>query len=384
MVSTIPTPPPEGPISIQTRKTAGNKAALVGMFVNLALFGMKLFAGLVTHSVAVLADAFNNLSDAGTSALTLVSFYISAKPPDEQHPFGHARFEYLFSAVASFAIIYVGIQIGLEAVDKIRHPVDTVFQLSAFLLLILSVFAKLGLFQYYRHTAKRIDSEILHAAATDSLADVLSTGAIILSLVLSSLLGLRVDGWTGLIVAVIIVKAGFDILKNNIDNLLGGGIPQEAKDELENFVLGYPGIQAVHDLIMHDYGPGRTLASLHAEVNVKDGFIHSHDTIDRIEIDAKNELGIDLIIHLDPLDFDDPRLTVVSDVLYRALLSLNPDLTFHDLRIIDSHYTTNLIFDVVVPMNCTTSRDAIEGKLSDTFQSMDPRYHCIVTFESPI
>lgn len=369
--------------AMKTRQNTGNTVSIIGIIVNLFLFAVKLFAGLATHSVAVIGDAFNNLSDAGTSALTFLSFYLAAKPPDKEHPFGHARIEYLFSAVAASAIMFVGIQIGLEAFGKIRHPVDILFHPLAFFLLLLSILAKLGLFLYYRKTAKRIDSDILKAAATDSLADILSTGAIVLSLLLATFIDLNADGWMGLIVALIIVKAGFEILQGSVDKLLGKSAPEETKQEIETFVLNYPGIHGVHDLIVHDYGPGRTLASIHAEVDANESFLTSHDTVDRIEVDAKAQLGVELIIHLDPLDFDDPRLAELTTILQTSLMVLHPKLQFHDFRMIDSHYTTNLIFDLVLPRACPRSEDEITEELNNRFQEEDPRYQCIITFDTP-
>lgn len=362
------------------RKRVGNFAAGVGVIINLLLFAAKLFAGMVTHSIAVIGDAFNNLSDAGTSALTFLSFYFTAKPPDEDHPFGHARSEYLFSALAGMLILFVGLQLGLESIDKIRNPVEPNFHALAFVLLVTSIFGKLFLFFFYRYLGARIDSSMLAAAATDSLADILSSSAIILSLLVGVLFQWHIDGWMGLIVSLIILKAGYGILKDTIDKLLGSAPPASLKSDIENFVLDYPGIHDVHDLIVHDYGPGRTLASIHAEVNVKDGFMQSHSTVDKIEQDARQALNIELIIHMDPLDFNDPRLNDIA----QTLKSISHDLegaSFHDLRLIESHYRTNVIFDFVIPRDNADQKDQIHQQVNQAFKALDPSYHPMINFE---
>lgn len=366
------------------RQKVGNRTALIGLATNLILFAVKLFAGLLTHSIAVIGDALNNLTDAGSSVLTLVSFTLSSKPPDKNHPFGHARLEYVFSSLAAFLIFFVGIQLGMESWQKIRQPEDILFSPLALGLLVFSILAKIGLYFFYRTVGHRIHSDLLQAQAIDSLADCLSSGVIVLSLIVSSFLGWKIDGWMGLLVAAIILKAGYDIFMESINKLLGSPAEPDQIRQIEDFVLSYPGIHGFHDLIIHDYGPGRKLASIHAEVDVRQDLLSTHILIDQIELEAQKTLGVSLLIHTDPIDPTDPRLNPLAHHLTTWFdRSGYGGLTFHDLRIIESYDHNNVVFSIEIPASHSLDLSAFEKDLQEGLTSLNPRYRAIISYITP-
>lgn len=364
--------PPEATVDRVLRGRVGIAAAIGGLVVNLLLALVKGLIGFFSGSVAILGDAVNNATDALVNILTLASFKLAGMPADKRHPYGHARLEYVFATLMGAVILFVGAQILFESIHKMRHPEIISWRPLLFLILLLSILGKLLLWKYYKELDERIDSTLLRAAAVDSLGDIWATLAILVSLVLSPLVGFDFDGPMGLIVALIILKAGWEILRDTVDKLLGESPDIELMEKLRQFVLAYPGIHGVHDLILHDYGPGIRMATLHAEVDSKVSAMDSHALIDRIEIDLQQTFDIPTTIHMDPLDLDDPRTNELHALVLRIVHDIDPTIRIHDFRIVEAFYTTNLVFDLSVPAACPMSDERIETMLRLRLSEVDP------------
>ena len=356
----------------EVRQSYGNLSSLVGLVVNFLLFTFKLVAGFLTGSISIIGEAVNNLSDFGSSLISLVSFRISSQPADEEHPFGHGRAEYVFSSVVALAVIVIGVQLAIESVKKILNPVPIDFSWVSALILLVSIFAKLGLYHFYMNIADRIHSDLIRASALDSRSDVMSTVVVLISLMARLVTDTPLDGWLGAFVSVLIMKSGWEILTDIYDRILGHAPSSQQIQTIEDFVMGYEDVLGVHDLIVHDYGPGRSFASIHAEVNAKRNIMDSHDLIDRIEREAILKLDIQLIIHMDPLDIDNPINNKLQDITWNFLNKVDPSLSMHDFRYVRSDTYTNLLFDVDVPPGCHLTDDAIIQTLTEEFKAYNP------------
>lgn len=367
---------------MSVRTAYGVLSSVVGIFCNVSLFVVKWIVGYFLHSISVMADAFNNLSDAGSSIIGLVGVKMASKPADKDHPFGHGRIEYIAALVVSFLVIEVGFTFLKEAVGKIREPQMLKFQFVSVAILILSVGVKLWMGMFNRKLGKRIDSKVMLATAADAMGDVVTTSATIVSLIFFRVTGLNIDGFVGLGVALIVMWAGIRIAKDTLEPLIGKPVDPEEYDKITKFVEKYDGIVGSHDLIVHNYGPGRSMASIHAEVPNDVDIEVSHEIIDRIERDAAKKLGIFLVIHMDPVEMKDEHVLSVKKQVKRILDALDPEVSVHDFRMVDGTDQINLIFDMVVPFEYDDKRkNELRTSLMKLLKIADERYECVITVE---
>lgn len=365
----------------EQRKVYGLFTSTVGLVINAILGILKLIVGILSGSVAIVGDAVNNLTDLVSSGLSILSFKIAAKKPDENHPFGHARIEYLFSTILAMIIIYVGGQFFFESFKKIFSPVEINPTTSTYIALYLSILLKLWLYFFYKYMAKQISTVILTANAQDSLSDVLSSSVILISVLLSELFGIFIDGYIGVLVALFIMKSGFDILKGGIDLLVGKKLSNDATDQIKRWIFSHQGVLGVHDLIVHDYGSGHKFASVHIEVDSRSSLVDAHDMIDRIENRAVKHLGLQLVVHIDPVDVSDPKLQELKSVIEGIVLEIHPDLSIHDFRLVRHHEKNLLIFDCVIPSHTAFNDDDLKEEIQAQLNRFDPLYTAKITFD---
>ena len=358
-------------------------ASVVGIFCNVLLFLIKISIGFVLRSISVMADAFNNLSDAGSSIISFVGVRIASKPADKDHPFGHGRIEYISALVVSFLVVEVGFTFLKDAIQKIMHPQEMHFQLISVIILLLSVGIKLWLGMFNKKLGKRIHSQVMLATAADSIGDVITTSATILSLIVFGVTGINIDGFVGLGVSLVVMWAGISIAKDTLEPLIGEAVSPEVYVQITKFVEQYDGIVGSHDLIVHNYGPGKSMASIHAEVPNDTDIETSHEVIDRIERDALKQLGIFLVIHMDPVETKDETVLAARKMAEEVLQSLDADASIHDFRMVDGKDQINLIFDMVVPHEYDQAK---QRELHDLFvrciRERDSRYQCVITVET--
>ena len=359
------------------RQRYGRLAGGVGIAVNLLLFAFKLLAGVMTASIAVIADAFNNLSDAGTSIVTVVGFYLAGQEADKEHPFGHGRMEYLAGLIVSLAILLVGFELFKSSVGKIFYPEPVTFSWLSGLILGAAVLVKLWLHRFNHELARRIDSSAMQAAAADSLADAIATGVVLVSAVVGAQFDLRIDGYVGVLVAVFIFKAGWEAAKETLDPLLGRPMDPELAADIDRLVLDHPYILGIHDLVYHDYGPGRAMMSFHAEVPADGDLLAIHDVIDHIERELKQRNHIETVIHMDPIVRDEKTEQLRRQVegLAKELGSM---LTVHDFRTTAGPIHTNLLFDVVVPYGFSMTDVQVKKELSRRIRALNEKYYPVI------
>lgn len=360
------------------RQRCGVLSGVVGIVLNLLLFAGKLTAGLLAGAISVTADAFNNLSDAASSVVTLVGFRLAGQKADAEHPFGHGRMEYLAGLVVSLLILLVGVELGKSSVEKILHPEETALSLLTAVILLVSVAVKLWMGWFNGALAKRIRSEALRATATDCRSDAVATGAVLVGLVLSQAFRLPLDGWVGVLVALLILKAGLESAKATLDPLLGQPPQPEEVQAIESFILRFEPIQGIHDLVIHDYGPGRRMMSVHAEVPDNADLMTVHDVIDHVERELKREFSMEAVIHMDPVQTGNPLVERLRDVAAEQARLVHPALTIHDFRITAGPRITNLIFDVVVPYEVELDDRAVKEALAARLTALDPSYRAVI------
>ena len=371
--------------STEVRTRYGMLASVVGIFCNVLLFSVKLAIGLILSSLAVTADAFNNLSDAASSIISFVGVKMAGKPADAEHPFGHGRIEYIAALIVSFLVIEVGFTFFKSSISKIMHPEEITFDPVPFIILILSILVKLWMAFFNNKLGKRIDSKVMLATAADSLGDVITTSATVISIVICHFTSINVDAIAGLIVSGIVIWSGVSIAKDTLEPLIGQRVPSELYQKITDMVESYEGIVGAHDLIVHNYGPNRSMATIHAEVPNDVSIEASHEIIDRIERDAKKELNILLVIHMDPVEMRDEEVLELRDKTSHIVHALDPELHFHDLK---ENEQKNLIFDLVVP-DSYTEKDAnrVMHQLIALLHEMEKNVDCIITldrsFEAP-
>ena len=374
--------------STEVRTRYGMLASVVGIFCNVLLFSMKLAIGLILSSLAVTADAFNNLSDAASSIISFVGVKMAGKPADAEHPFGHGRIEYIAALIVSFLVIEVGFTFFKSSISKIMHPEEITFDPVPFIILILSILVKLWMAFFNNKLGKRIDSKVMLATAADSLGDVITTSATVISIVICHFTSINVDAIAGLIVSGIVIWSGVSIAKDTLEPLIGQRVPSELYQKITDMVESYEGIVGAHDLIVHNYGPNRSMATIHAEVPNDVSIEASHEIIDRIERDAKKELNILLVIHMDPVEMRDEEVLELRDKTSHIVHALDPELHFHDFRVLKENEQKNLIFDLVVP-DSYTEKDAnrVMHQLIALLHEMEKNVDCIITldrsFEAP-
>lgn len=365
----------------RVRRRYGTLASITGILLNLLLFVSKFLVGSFSGSVSIVADAVNNLSDAGAQIVSLISFRISAKPADREHPFGHARIEYVASMIVSFLILLIGLELLRESIRKILSPSPPERSWIAVAVLGLSILVKLWLCLFNRRLAARIDSAVMRATAADSLSDVLSTSAVLLTTLLLLLfpsLSINLDAYMGVIVAILILVAGIKILNETKNSILGEAPSEETVATIHAVVAEYPEALGIHDLTVHNYGPGHIIAALHIEVDGKKDVFLSHDVIDNIEQRLRRECGIEATIHMDPIVTDDCEINALRERVAELLLELHPDVRMHDFRMVRGNTHSNLIFDVAVPFELPLSEEQIKERVADLVSRIDPSFFAVV------
>ena len=362
------------------RERYGTLAAAVGILSNIFLCIIKGLIGLFSGSIAVTADAVNNLSDAGSSVITLLAFKIAGKPADEEHPYGHARMEYISGMAVSFIIILLGLELMGSSFEKILHPEEVGVSALTYLVLIVSIAVKLWQGMFNRNLGKRISSEALQATATDSLNDVFSTGAVLLSTLVYQFTAIPIDGWVGMLVAIFITVSGVKLIMETGSPLLGQAPDPQMVRELEEKITAYDGVIGIHDLQVHNYGPGRVFATVHAEVPANRDILVSHDIIDNIEREVGHEMNLNLVIHMDPVVTDDERLNQLHAQVQQIVAGIDSNLSMHDFRAVFGPTHTNLVFDVVVPPGFSLSDSELSRRIEQQVQTLGS-YFCVITVD---
>lgn len=363
------------------RTAYGNLAGAVGIACNALLCAAKLLVGTLFGSISVTADAVNNLSDASSSIITLVGFKLSAKPADKEHPYGHARIEYLAGLAVSVLIIVIGFELARTSLDKILHPTPVAFSWLTVAVLAGSIGVKLWMAVFNRAIGRRIGSSTLQATATDSRNDVISTAAVLAALALGQATHLVLDGWMGLAVALFILYSGIGLIKETVDPLLGEAPSEELTQYIARKVLSYEGVLGTHDLMVHDYGPGRCFASVHVEMAAEKDVLESHDIIDNIERDFQRDMGIQLVIHLDPVVTGDERTNKLREQVGSLLHVVYPQAAMHDFRVVWGVTHSNVVFDVAVPFSLVDSDDQVKERIAQAVSTLDPTYRAVVTVD---
>ena len=364
------------------RQAYGQLCGAVGIGLNLLLFVGKLFAGTISGSIAITADAFNNLSDAGSSVVTLLGFRLAGRKPDPEHPFGHGRMEYISGLAVAGLILLMGVELGKSSLKKILSPEEIVSSPLVLAILAVSVAVKLYMFYYNRSIGKKIKSAAMSATATDSLSDAVSTTAVLMATLVGQFTGLNIDGWVGLLVALFILFSAYKAAKETLSPLLGQTPDPEFVDRIEQIVLSYPEVLNIHDLIVHDYGPGRMMISLHAEVSADGDLLQLHDVIDNAEHRLKKELGCMAVIHMDPIITNDAHTDALRMAVAEKVKAIDPRLTIHDFRTVPGSTHTNLIFDVVVPYDVKLTADEVRRRIGALVKELDENYFAVVQVDN--
>ena len=372
---------PEDGSDPAVRQAYGLLSGGVGIVLNLLLSAGKFVAGVLTGSIAVTADAFNNLSDAGSSVVTLVGFRMAAKRADDDHPFGHGRIEYLSGLAVAVAILVVGLELAKSSLEKVLHPVEVAFSWLSVGILCASILVKLWMFFFNRNLSRRIGSAAMMATATDSLSDAAATSAVLLGTLVGHFADLYIDGWVGVLVAVFILRAGWGAAKDTLDPLLGQNPDPELVRGIQETVLGRPEIVGMHDLVVHDYGPGRCMASLHAEVPMDADILVIHDVIDNLERELRRKLGVEVVIHMDPIAVGDPRTDALKAQVTELVRRIDPDMTIHDFRMTAGPEHTNLIFDVAVPYHCRLEDEQVQEAIGAAVKALPGNYYTVVSVD---
>ena len=362
----------------RVRESYGKFAGAVGIVTNFVLFIIKITVGLLFDSISIVADAVNNLSDSGSSVITLIGFKISGKPADAKHPYGHARMEYISGLIVSFIILFLGMQLAQSSLDKILHPQQVQFSLITILVLVAAILIKLWQYLFYRKIGRLIQSSAILATSFDSRNDIIATSAVLAAAIITQLTGFNLDGYMGAIVAIFIVISGVKLVSDTISPLLGTAPTKEMVDCIYEKILSYDGIIGLHDLTVHNYGPLKCFASVHCEVAAGQDIMVSHDIIDNIERDFLKDLDIHLVIHLDPIITDDEKTNVLKSSVQRLIKEISPEISMHDFRVVWSVSHSNLIFDIVVPFNFELRDDELIDLISDRIYQLNPTYHSVI------
>ena len=363
------------------RRAYGVMTGAVGIVANILLAALKLLAGALSGSISITADAVNNLSDAGSQLISLISFRISAKPADRDHPFGHARIEYVASMIVSFLVLLVGVELLRGSVRKIRAPEPIDFRPVVLIILLVSVAVKLWLFFFTRNIGKNIDSTVIRATGTDSLSDAAATSAVLISALISHFTGFDTDAYMGILVAVIILIAGVKILNETKNSILGGAPDPKVVADILALAREYPAVLGVHDLMVHSYGAGNTIASFHAEVDGAQDIFVTHDAIDMLEKEIYSRLGIRATVHMDPIVTDNEKIDAMRAEVLGCVRSVDERLDIHDFRCVDGVTHTNLIFDVTVPFEVKMSDGDVRKAISSAVSRRNPNYFTVITID---
>lgn len=355
----------------------------VGIILNIFLFITKGLIGLYSGYISIIADAFNNLSDAASSIVTMIGFRVASIDPDSDHPFGHGRSEYISGLIVSFFILLVGFELIKSSITKIIHPTENEFSIYLVIVLIISILVKLYMFYYNTAISKKLSSAALKATAKDSINDVFVTLAVLISAIIGHLTSLNIDGFAGIVVGIFIIKGGIDVFIETSGLILGHGVDPEFKKKIYDIVGEYDGVLGVHDLVVHDYGPGRRVISLHAEVDAKEDILEIHDMIDVIEHHLQKDLHAQAIIHMDPIISDDEEINRLKALVIDVINELDTSLTIHDFRVVKGSTHTNLIFDVLLPFESKLLPDDASLKIAKLINEKDNRLFSVITIDRP-
>ncbi len=369
------------PSDAAARARCGKLAGVVGIVCNVLLCAAKLVVGTLSGSISISADAVNNLSDASSSVVTLLGFRLAEKPADRDHPYGHARMEYISGLIVAGLILVIGAQLARSSFDRILHPQPIEFSAALVVVLALSIAVKLWMMAFNRTVGKKIDSETLLATAADSRNDVITTSAVLAACVFCYFTDLAVDGYAGLAVAVFILVSGVGIARDTISPLLGTQPDPDVLRAITTEILAHDKILGVHDLMLHDYGPGRRFGSVHVEMDCREDPLACHEIIDGIEREFHDEHNLELVIHYDPIVTDDEELTRLRSFVQQTCEAIDPRLSIHDFRIVRGYERTNLIFDLVVPFELQTQKNRIGWELETRIREQDARYNPVITFD---
>ena len=364
------------------RRAWGALCGFVGIGLNILLFAGKLAAGTLSGSIAITADAFNNLSDAGSSVVTLLGFRLAGKKPDAGHPFGHGRLEYVSGLIVAGLILLMGAELAKSSVDKILHPEAVTFSWLAAGILLASIGVKLYMYLYNRAVGKKIKSAAMSATAADSLSDTAATSAVLLAMVIGKLTNVQLDGWVGLVVALFILWSAVQAARDTISPLLGQAPDPLLVKEIESLVMGHNTVVGIHDLVVHDYGPGRCIISLHAEVPADEQVLELHDVIDNIEEELAQKLHCEAVIHMDPVVVGDPTVTALHQQVATLVKTIDPRITIHDFRMVPGQTHTNLIFDAVIPFDERLTRQQVADRIRQMVSEMEGDYRAVVKVEN--
>ena len=368
--------------SAKVRGEYGFLCSVVGIVLNFLLFAAKLFAGTLANSLAVCADAFNNLSDAGSSLVTLLGFKVASRKPDPDHPFGHGRYEYISGLVVSIFIVTMGIELVKSSISKIASGTsDTSFTYLTAGILIASILVKVYIFVYNRGIGNKISSPSLKATGIDALSDCISTAVILACGFFGKYTSVNVDGWCGLVVSFLIIVAGVRAAKDTIDPLLGQAPSKDFVDSVSSLLLSHEEIVGIHDLVVHDYAPGHIMISVHAEISDKSDIIVAHELIDSIEKEISEKLCCEAVIHMDPVSTDDERVTLVKENVAKALLEIHEDVSIHDFRMVEGNKQINLIFDAVIPFEIKADKAQLKEQINALVKELDERYEAVVEID---
>lgn len=363
------------------REKLGTFTSVIGVIANVLLASVKIIVGLLFGAISVLADGLNNLTDTFSSTLSLVSFKLSSKPADKDHPFGHERTEYVLAMVISFLILLVAFELIKESFVKILSPSAMNFSWLVIIVLALSILGKLLLFILNINVSKRINSDVLKASAFDSLGDCISTSVILVTLLLSKVMTFNLDGYAGVLVSLIIAFSGIKILKETFSKLIGQAPESQLVEDIKNLVLSYDGVLGIHDLNVYSYGPSKFFASIHVEVDSRADFMSSHELVDNIEREVYNKLNIILTGHLDPIEVNNPEVDDIRDKISVMLLEIDSTFSMHDFRVVKGHDFTNLIFDIAVPYENKLTEEQILSQLQSKVELLETKYYLVVTIE---
>jgi cation diffusion facilitator family transporter len=362
----------------QVREAYGKLAGTVGIFSNTIVSALKIAVGLIFSSISIMADGLNNLADASSSLITLIGFRMASKPADEDHPYGHARIEYITGLIVSFLIIMLGVETLKSSADKIMNPEPLQFSMVAVAVLIVSIVVKLWQARFNMKMGEAIDSATLKATGADSRNDVISTTAVLISLLIGKFSGLQLDGYMGVLVALFIIWSGICLIKETSDPLLGLAPDPTLVKQLQERVMAYDGILGIHDLVVHDYGPGRIFASVHAEVDAHGNVMESHDLIDNIEKEVGKALKMELVIHMDPVDNKDPLTRIVKAQLVDVVADIDDIVGVHDVRVVPGYTHHNLLFDIVVAAGAKQTDSELRNLVNSKMKQLDSKYNCVI------
>ncbi len=371
----------DNPSSPKVRQAYGILCGAVGICFNLLLFAGKFFAGLISNSIAITADAFNNLSDAGSSVITLIGFHMAGQKPDLQHPFGHGRIEYVSGLVVAGAILIMAFELIKTSLEKIIHPEAVDFQPVSLIILAVSIGVKLYMSSYNRSTGEKIDSAAMKATALDSLSDALSTSVVLVASIIGHFTSLNIDGWCGIAVGLFIFYAGFQAARDTLNPLLGQAPNPEFIQNIRDITLAHPEILGIHDMLVHDYGPGRQMVSLHCEVSSSGDILLLHDTIDNIERELRSKLHCDAVIHMDPIQDQDEETVKIHHEVLELIHKINPLISIHDFRMVKGNTHTNLIFDVMIPVDYPTPPKVLTKQIELMVQEQHPDFYTVITVD---